>query len=88
MSGFFSLQVLLRCLTSLLVSEVWTNDDIMAEIAAFKGEIIDHAVDTIKTISLIVYPAIDGCNKLRLAYVYSCSLTATYIWKKPKIHCR
>jgi hypothetical protein len=71
MSGFFSLQVLLRCLTSLLVSEVWTNDDIMAEIAAFKGEIIDHAVDTIKTISLIVYPAIDGCNKLRLAYVYS-----------------
>jgi hypothetical protein len=71
MSASFSLQVLLRCLSSLLVSEVWTNDDIMAEIAAFKGEIIDHAVETIKTISLIVYPAIDGCNKLRLAYVYS-----------------
>jgi hypothetical protein len=71
MSTSFSLQVLLRSVSSLLVSEVWTNDDIMAEIAAFKGELIDHAVETIKTISLIVYPAVDGCNKLRLAYVYS-----------------
>ena len=71
MSSSVSLQVLLQWLSSVLVSEVWTNDDIMAEIAEFKGEIIDHAVETIKTISLIVYPAIDGCNKLRLAYVYS-----------------
>lgn len=69
--GLSRTEVLLQCLSSLLVSEVWTNDDIMAEIDAFKGEIIDHAVETIKTISLIVYPAIDGCNKLRLAYMYS-----------------
>ena len=71
MSSSVSLQVLLRWLSSVLVSEVWTNDDIMAEIAEFKGDLIAHAVETIKKISSIVYPAIDGCNKLRLAYVYS-----------------
>ncbi|XP_042982189.1 MAG2-interacting protein 2 [Carya illinoinensis] len=69
--GLSRTEVLLQCLSSLLVSEIWTNDDIMAEIGNFRGEIIDHAVETIKLISLIVYPAINGCNKLRLAYVYS-----------------
>lgn len=69
--GLSRTEVLLQFLSSLLVSEVWTNDDIMAEIAEFNAELIDHAVETIKTISLIVYPAIDGCNKLRLSYVYS-----------------
>ena len=43
----------------------------MAEISEIKGEILGYAAETIKTISLIGYPAIDGCNKQRLAYIYS-----------------
>lgn len=62
--------MLLRYLTAVLVSDVWTNDDITAEVAGYKGEIISNGAKTIETISTIVYPAIDGCNKLRLAYVY------------------
>ncbi|OMO87876.1 Secretory pathway Sec39 [Corchorus capsularis] len=64
-------EVILRYLTSILISEVWTNDDIVAEISEIKGEILGYAAETIKTISLIVYPVIDGCNKQRLAYIYS-----------------
>ncbi|KAK8658359.1 hypothetical protein V6N13_036567 [Hibiscus sabdariffa] len=64
-------EVILRCLTSILISEIWTNDDIMVEISGIKGEILDFAAEIIKTISLIVYPAVDGCNKHRLAYIYS-----------------
>ncbi|KAG5019237.1 hypothetical protein JHK87_015092 [Glycine soja] len=63
-------EVLLRYLSIVLVSDVWTNDDITAEVAGYKGEIIGNSVKTIETISTIVYPAIDGCNKIRLAYVY------------------
>ncbi|XP_061358182.1 MAG2-interacting protein 2 isoform X2 [Gastrolobium bilobum] len=63
-------EVLLRYLSAVLVSDVWTNDDITADIAAYKGQIIGNSAKTIETISKIVYPAIDGCNKLRLAYVY------------------
>ncbi|OMO93554.1 Secretory pathway Sec39 [Corchorus olitorius] len=69
--GLNRVEVILRYLTSILISEVWTNDDIMAEISEIKGEILGYAAETIKTISLIVYPAIDGCNKQRLAYIYS-----------------
>lgn len=64
------MQVFLRYLSSVLVSEVWTNDDITYEISEFKGEIGGHAVETIKAISSAVYPAVDGCNKLRLAYMF------------------
>ncbi|KAI4307064.1 hypothetical protein L6164_030294 [Bauhinia variegata] len=64
-------EVLLRFLSAVLVSDVWKNDDIITEISEYRGEIIGNSAETIKTISLIVYPAIDGCNKLRLAYVYS-----------------
>lgn len=63
-------QVLIQYFSSLLVSEAWTNDDIIREISEFKGEIVGFAVETIKTLSLIVYPAINGCNKLRLAYIF------------------
>ncbi|KAK7350965.1 hypothetical protein VNO77_10060 [Canavalia gladiata] len=62
-------EVLLHYLSAILVSEVWTNDDITAEVADYKEEIINSA-KTIETISTIVYPTIDGCNKLRLAYLY------------------
>ncbi|XVF51051.1 hypothetical protein PTKIN_Ptkin04bG0153100 [Pterospermum kingtungense] len=69
--GLNRAEVILRYLTSILVSEIWTNDEIMAEISEIKREILGYAAETIKTLSLIVYPAIDGCNKQRLAYIYS-----------------
>lgn len=62
--------MLLQYLSSLLVSEVWTNDDITCEISEIKGEMTGFAVETIKAISLNVYPAIDGCDKLRLAIIF------------------
>lgn len=64
------LQVLQHCLSSILVSEVWTNDDINVEISEVKEEILGHALETIKTLSFIVYPAVDGRNKHRLAFIY------------------
>ncbi|TYH98035.1 hypothetical protein ES332_A12G281900v1 [Gossypium tomentosum] len=69
--GLNRAEVILRYITSILISEIWTNDDIMAEISEIKGEILDNAAETIKTVSLIVYPAVDGCNKHRLAYIYN-----------------
>ncbi|XP_034897509.1 MAG2-interacting protein 2 isoform X2 [Populus alba] len=69
--GLNHTEVLLRYLSSILVSEVWTDDDdVKAEISEVKGEIISFGSETIKTISLVVYPTIDGCNKQRLAYIY------------------
>ncbi|KAF8394648.1 hypothetical protein HHK36_020864 [Tetracentron sinense] len=69
--GLNHTQVLLRYLSSALVSEVWADDDIVAEISGHKEEILACAAEVINTISLVVYPAIDGCNKQRLAYIYS-----------------
>ncbi|XP_059628990.1 MAG2-interacting protein 2 [Cornus florida] len=63
-------KVLLQYLNSVLVSEVRTIDDIDAEISVFKREILACAAVAIKVISSIVYPAIDGHNKQRVAYVY------------------
>jgi hypothetical protein len=72
--------VLLRYLSSILVSEVWTDDDdVKAEISEVKGEIISFGSETIKTISLVVYPTIDGCNKQRLACIYGL-LSDCYLW--------
>ncbi|KAJ6881369.1 hypothetical protein NC651_028058 [Populus alba x Populus x berolinensis] len=69
--GLNHTEVLLRYLSSILVSEVWTDDDdVKAEISEVKGEIISFGSETIKTISLVVYPTIDGRNKQRLAYIY------------------
>ncbi|XP_077221855.1 MAG2-interacting protein 2-like [Tasmannia lanceolata] len=64
-------EVLLRFIGSVLVSELWENDDIQAEISDYKEEILSCAVGIINMISSIVYPTIDGCNKQRLAYIYS-----------------
>uniref|UniRef100_A0A5B7BPD7 Putative MAG2-interacting protein 2 n=1 Tax=Davidia involucrata TaxID=16924 RepID=A0A5B7BPD7_DAVIN len=63
-------KVLLQYLSSILVSEVWTIDDVAAEISEVKGEILACSAEAIKTISLNVYPAIDGHNKQCLAYLY------------------
>lgn len=69
--GLNRTEVLVRYLGSVLESEIWTNDDITAEISEFKSEMLGCASLAIKAISLIVYPAINGCNKRRLAYIYS-----------------
>ncbi|XP_047324264.1 MAG2-interacting protein 2 [Impatiens glandulifera] len=63
-------KVLLQYTSSILVSEVWTIDDVTTEISEFKSKILDYSAETINTISLHVYPAIDGHNKQRLAYIY------------------
>lgn len=68
--SFDFLQVLQKYLSSILVSEVWSDDDLISEISGVKDEILAHAQETIKTISLVVYPAIDGLNKERLALIY------------------
>ncbi|KAM0958518.1 hypothetical protein ACFX2I_023756 [Malus domestica] len=72
-------QVFLCYLSSVLVSEVWTNDDITCEISEFKSEIVGYAVETIKAVSYIVYPAIDGCHKVRLAYIFGL-LSCLHLW--------
>ncbi|XP_056175695.1 MAG2-interacting protein 2 isoform X3 [Syzygium oleosum] len=64
-------EVLLRFLSSVLVSDIWTNDDITAEIAEVRGEIVGYGQRTVETISMMVYPAIDGHKKHRLAFLYS-----------------
>ncbi|XP_077245639.1 MAG2-interacting protein 2-like isoform X2 [Tasmannia lanceolata] len=64
-------EVLLRFIGSVLVSELWGNDDIQAEISDYREEVLSCAVEIINMISSNVYPAIDGCNKQRLAYIYS-----------------
>ncbi|KAA8544424.1 hypothetical protein F0562_022436 [Nyssa sinensis] len=63
-------KVLLQYLSSILVSEVWTIDDVAAEISEVKGEILACSAEAINTISLSIYPAIDGHNKQHLAYLY------------------
>ncbi|KAL7003648.1 hypothetical protein U1Q18_004797 [Sarracenia purpurea var. burkii] len=68
--GLNHTKVLLGYLRSVLVSEVWALDDITAEISEFKNEILGCAAEAIKTISLSVYPVINGHDKQRLAYVF------------------
>ncbi|GAB2241009.1 hypothetical protein Droror1_Dr00021527 [Drosera rotundifolia] len=63
-------EVLLKFLSSALVSETWSNEEITTEILEFKDEILAGAEETINTLARIVYPAIDGCNKTRLARIY------------------
>ncbi|XP_042492320.1 MAG2-interacting protein 2 isoform X2 [Macadamia integrifolia] len=69
--GLKQTDVLLLFFSSVLVSEVWTNDDIVAETSEHREIMHACAAEVIKTIFLIVYPAIDGCNKERIAFIYS-----------------
>ncbi|KAI3756951.1 hypothetical protein L6452_04483 [Arctium lappa] len=68
--GLDQTKVLLKFLCATLLSEIWTIDDIKSEVSEFDGKIRDCAEDVFKTISLSVYPEIDGRNKERLAYIY------------------
>ncbi|XP_051138019.1 MAG2-interacting protein 2 [Andrographis paniculata] len=63
-------KVLLYYLRTILVSEVWSIDDITVEVSNLKEEILSYAEEVIKLISEIVYPAIDGHDKERLAFIY------------------
>ncbi|KAL5719141.1 hypothetical protein ACHQM5_011963 [Ranunculus cassubicifolius] len=69
--GLNHTKVLLRYLTSVLISEVWENDDIEAEISEHEEELVTLANEVINTISSDIYPAIDGRNKQRLSYIYN-----------------
>ncbi|KAJ9546225.1 hypothetical protein OSB04_025932 [Centaurea solstitialis] len=68
--GIDQTKVLLKFLCSTLLSEIWTVDDIKSEVSEFESKILDCAEDVFKTLSLSVYPEIDGRNKERLAYIY------------------
>lgn len=65
------MQVLLRYLGCALVSEHWTNDEILGEVLDYKEDVVASAKGVINLISSVVYPQVDGRNKQRLSYVYS-----------------
>ncbi|KAG8381104.1 hypothetical protein BUALT_Bualt06G0087500 [Buddleja alternifolia] len=64
-------KVLLYHLSTILVSEVWSVDDIKEEVSDYKEEILANAGDVIKSISSSVYPVIDGHDKQKLAFIYN-----------------
>ncbi|KZV17213.1 hypothetical protein F511_04014 [Dorcoceras hygrometricum] len=63
-------KLLLYYLATILVSEVWSVDDIMEEVSHFREEIVASAGEAIKVITISVYPALDGRDKQRLAFIY------------------
>lgn len=63
-------KMLLYYLGTILVSEVWSVDDIMEEVSHFREDILASAEEAIKVITLSVYPALDGRDKQRLAFIY------------------
>ncbi|XP_072965166.1 MAG2-interacting protein 2 isoform X1 [Typha angustifolia] len=69
--GFQRTEVLLRFFSCALVSELWENHEILAEISEFREDIVKCAKGVINMISLSVFPEIDGHNKQRLSYIYS-----------------
>ncbi|KAL3524435.1 hypothetical protein ACH5RR_017269 [Cinchona calisaya] len=68
--GLDHTKVLLHYMSSILTAETWTVDDIVADLSEFRKEIISSAAETIKVITLSVYPLIDGHDKQRLAFMY------------------
>ncbi|KAH7668338.1 WD40-repeat-containing domain-containing protein [Dioscorea alata] len=76
--GLSRSEVLLRFFGCSLVSYHWENDDILAEISEFREDIVTCAKDVIDMISSVVYPEIEGQNKVRLSYIYSI-LSACYL---------
>ncbi|KAM7274316.1 hypothetical protein ACFE04_028980 [Oxalis oulophora] len=68
--GLNRTKVVQNYLSCILVSEIWPDNDVMAEIKQIKEEILSNAPETIRTLSLVVYPTVDGRNKQRLAYIY------------------
>lgn len=61
----------LQYISSILVSESWTVEDIVIDISELKEELLACAPETIEVITSSVYPMIDGHDKQRLACIYS-----------------
>ncbi|KAG9133977.1 hypothetical protein Leryth_004679 [Lithospermum erythrorhizon] len=61
--------VLLHYVSCILVSEIWTIEDVITEISDFREEICACTADSIKVLSS-VYAEIDGLDKQRLAFIY------------------
>ncbi|EPS68666.1 hypothetical protein M569_06101, partial [Genlisea aurea] len=69
-ASFLSIhRVLLHYLKTILVSEMWTVDDIAGEVSGFKENILGWAGEVIQCLSS-VYEIIDGRDKERLAFIY------------------
>ncbi|KAK1272141.1 hypothetical protein QJS04_geneDACA006154 [Acorus gramineus] len=68
--GLLRNEVLMQFLGCALVSELWANDDILAEILDYKGNILACASGVINMIFTNVYPAVGGNNKHRLSFIY------------------
>lgn len=85
--GLDQTKVLLKFLSSTLLSEIWTIDDIKSELSQFETKILlNHPEDIFKTISLSIYPEINGQNKERLSYIYHLlSITFPIIEQKNKL---
>ncbi|KAK8936142.1 hypothetical protein KSP39_PZI013472 [Platanthera zijinensis] len=69
--GLQRVEILLRFFGSVLVSEHWGNDEILAEISEYRDDLAKCAKDFIEIISTAVFPEINGHNKHRLSYVYN-----------------
>lgn len=63
--------MLLYYLRTILVSELWSVDDIMEEVSEYREDIPSYAAEVIMSISSSVYPVIDGHDKQRLACIYN-----------------
>ncbi|KAL4557204.1 hypothetical protein LXL04_035377 [Taraxacum kok-saghyz] len=68
--GLDQTKVLLKFLSSTLLSDTWTIDEIKSELSQFETIILNHPKDIFTTISSSIYPEINGQNKLHLAYIY------------------
>lgn len=77
-------EVLLRYLSSLLVSHLWTNEEIEAEISVHWNELLEHSGEVLKVLSSTVYTALDASNKQRLGFLYKI-LSAHYIHVKERL---
>lgn len=84
--GLDQTKVLLKFLCTTLLSEIWSINDIKSELSQFETKILDNAKDVFKTISLSIYPKVNGQNKERLAYIYHLlSITFPIIEQKQEL---
>ncbi|GLJ28279.1 hypothetical protein SUGI_0555830 [Cryptomeria japonica] len=77
-------EVLIRYLSSALISEVWTNEDIEEEISEHWNELFEHDAELLKVLSSTVYPTLDTSNKRRLTFLYKI-LSSCYVHLKERL---
>lgn len=61
----------MRYVSSLLVSQLWTNEEIEAEISEHCNELLENGGELLKVLSSTVYTALDASNKERLGFLYA-----------------